>query len=239
MTNHDENQEWIAESESIDHLDISIYFLLHEKFYFGDPNNWKKLKDKAYYLPLVLPDFPRIEPLRARCREIIGHEHKLIEYYRRIIEQAVRHDYDFKQISQYFWMRLELNHTQMNIYFPFPWYDTASEINRFLDWLIEMPQNNPFCDVDQGWQIDAQLVGDRVHLLQSIPDEEMDENEDEDEGSSNVAVAWQPLVKQAVEEKQRATKIIADLTAALGIDLWTSCGYQFNPRLDKANWRLK
>jgi hypothetical protein len=208
---------WMDRSKPIDNLDIEISFALNGRFYTGDPNNSAQIQDKAYYEPFALPAFPLADEQQASTAEIDGHERLLADYYKRLLERASQVNKGFDQISHYFWMRMSLWNEAEDVRIGFSWYDHLSEMSTFIDWLATASEDNPFGDVEQGWQVDACVVGEHIHIRDVDPDS--------GEEHANVAVPRAALVHAARQVERRAAKTIAFLTEALGTDYWTYYRY--------------
>lgn len=74
---------------------------------------------------------------------------------------------------------LSLTSDATDVRIRFPWWDSRSEAEPFLDWLRTCADGDTFTDLDQGWRIDARRLGATLHFL--------DQNFDSGEVRANVA----------------------------------------------------
>lgn len=197
------DRSWIERSKRVGTLDVEIGFLLQADFYLGDPNDHEQLSDPARYAPLRRPDIVRACEDCVLTGEAIGHEDRLVDYYRQIAEKAASLGKDFNEIRHYFWMRLYVWNREDGVGIAFPWYDALSEIRQFTQWLVS-GTDAPFQDLDQGWQVDATRESGRLHVRQSDPDGE--------EEYDNLEAPIGPVVQQAAEAEARASVLVARLT---------------------------
>ena len=203
---------WIQESKKVENLEVEVCFLLAENYFVGDPNNVDHFDDEKYRETLELPSFPRVVESMARTREIIDNVDALSSYYKSIIERSVSLKKSFNDIRQYFWLRLWFWNSEEGVLVSFPWYDSLSEMQQFFSWL-KGDAEKTFCDMDQGWEVNAVHSDEYVYIRQTDPDS--------DEVVSNVAVPLVGFAEEAAEVESRAIKIIADLSNEIGVDVWT------------------
>lgn len=218
--------DWIKNSKEIDSLELEVCFQLQDTFYIGDPNSHEQLQDEKYHEPLELPAFERVVPTMARTSEAIGNTEALAAYYKSIIEKAAVLKKPFNEIRQDFWLRLWLWNTEQDVHISFPWYDSLSEMQQFFSWLKNNPED-PYVDMDQGWQIEAILEGDHIHIRQIDPDF--------NEEYSNVSVPFAKFLQAANKVEARAQEIIASLAKELGVDVWTK--YLNNASFGTSEWQ--
>lgn len=148
----------------------------------------------------------------ARTSEAIENTNALVSYYKNIIEKSEALSKPFNEIRQYFWLRLWFWNTGEDVHISFPWYDSLSEMQQFFTWLKNNPEE-PYIDMDQGWQIEAIRYGENLHVRQIDPDD--------DEEYANVSVPFEVFRGKAKEVEKRAQSIIADLSKELGVDVWS------------------
>lgn len=203
---------WIEKSRNIGSLNLEVCFQLQESFYIGDPNSLEQLQDEKYRELVELPSFQCVVPAMARTSEAIESTNELASYYKNIIEKSVVLGKPFNEIRQYFWLRLWLWNTEEDVHISFPWYDSLSEIQQFFSWLKGNPEE-PYIDIDQGWKIDAVVIGKNIHIRQIDPDC--------NEEYSNVSVPFEKFLQQASEVENRAQQIIRSLSKELGVDVWS------------------
>lgn len=204
--------DWLEKSKFIDSLDLEVCFQIQDKFYIGCPNSHEQLQDDKFYEDLDLPSFERVVPTLIRTSEANGHIDELVSYYRKIIVKSIARDQSFNEIRSYFWLRLWLWNTAEDVHISFPWYDSLSEMQNFFSWL-QGNSEQPYIDIDQGWQVDAARVGENVHIRQIDPDC--------DEEYANVSVPYAKIIQKVSEVESRAQHIISNLSKELGVDVWS------------------
>lgn len=231
MSTLDDHHDWIARSRYVENLEVEICFSLRDDFYTGDPNNSEQIRNRSLYEALVLPDFPRAKKTRASTLEVIGNEAALATYYKSIVEKAYALGKDFWEISQDFWLGLELRDTsEKEVNIGFPWYDTLAEIQDFTRWLAK--PEAPFSDEDQGWQVDALVADGFLHIRCIDPDSDIEwddsiQRSDPDNAVEydNIKTPWLLAQVSASAAEGRAEHIVAALTRAMGVDAWTKSRY--------------
>ncbi|WP_156480573.1 hypothetical protein [Aquipseudomonas alcaligenes] len=224
--NIEQELDWVKQSKNIDYLDLEVCFQLHDNFYIGDPNSHEQLQDEKYRETVKLPPFERVVPTMARTSEAIGHTNELASYYKNLIEKSVGRNKPFNEIRQYFWLRLWFWNTEEDVHVSFPWYDSLSEMQQLFSWLKGHPEE-PYIDMDQGWQIEAVRIGENVHIRQSDPDC--------DEEYANVSVPFEVFFNKANEVENRAQQIITNLSKELGVDVWSK--YLQDARFGTEKWQ--
>ncbi|KRA51099.1 hypothetical protein ASD77_15860 [Pseudoxanthomonas sp. Root65] len=127
---------------------------------------------------------------------------------------ARRHKRPFKSIRQYFWLRLWLWNSEHEVHISFPWYDSFSEIERYLATIVETDSGLIYHDMEQGWELQTYAQDGYLHFLEGDPDS--------DETHLAISVPRDALVHQVQELRHRTRTIIAQLSSVLGADVWTS-----------------
>ena len=125
-------QSWLSETRTVPSLRAEVCFQLQETFYYG-PDRFSDISDRERLADKLTP--PKIQlavPSLVRTSEALGHERELAAYYEQIVRMARRHKRPFNSIRQYFWLRLWLWNTEHEAHISFPWYDSFSEIDRYL-----------------------------------------------------------------------------------------------------------
>jgi hypothetical protein len=206
-------ESWFTEAKRISSLDAEVCFLLHEDFYFG-PDSFPQVTERKEVELLPSPAIQRHVPSMVRTSEAIGHENELADYYHAVLRVAASHQKTFNEIRQYFWLRFSLWNTEQQIHISFPWYDTYSEIDRFLTGVSGNSDGQVFWDADQGWELefhasDGELFG-RLR------------NPDDDETHAIVRLPTAALLSRIQPLRTRTESIIQTLSSAIGRDLWTN-----------------
>jgi hypothetical protein len=207
-------QSWLSETRKIPSLQAEICFQIEDSFYYG-PDRVSDISERERLVEKLTP--PRIESAVAslvRTSEALGQEQELAAYYGQIVRMARHHKRPFNAIRQYFWLRLWLWNTEHEVHVSFPWYDSFSEIDRYLKALVESGSGLVDHDVDQGWELETYAEGDSLHFRQRDPDA--------DETRLAISVPRDELLHQVSELRQRTRLIISRLSEALGTDVWTS-----------------
>lgn len=206
-------EQWFTEAKKVSKLDAELCFLLKSDFYFG-PDRHIEINDKARFTEsLMLPDIPRAAPSMLRTAEAIGHEADLSAYYKQVVKSAIKHEMSFNSIRHHFWLRLWFWNSEEEIHVSFPWYDSYSEISRFLDALVSTESGLVDHDIEQGWEMEVYTYENQVFIRERDPDY--------DETHLCICVPRLELIQQAKEIMERSSKIIAALSASLGEDVWT------------------
>lgn len=206
-------EPWFADATRVATLEAEVCFLLHEDFYFG-PDSFPEISERKEVERLPLPNITRHVPSMVRTSEAIGHESELATYYQAVLSIARSHRRRFNDIRQYFWLRLWLWNTEQQIHIPFPWYDSYSEISRFLEAATTSADGQVFCDVDQGWELEVQASGGDFFCRHRNPDD--------DETLAVVRMPAEVLIACVQPLRDRTEAIIQRLSSAVGRDLWTS-----------------
>jgi hypothetical protein len=205
-------EQWFSEAKTVAALDAELYFLLKDDFYFG-PDRY--MEDRSNFThSLSLPETSRAQPSMITTSELAGHEGELSNYYKQIVASAIRHKMPFNSIRHYFWVRFWLWNSEENVHITFPWYDSYSEVKRFLDALVSIESGLVDHDIEQGWEIEVHAHEDHVYIRQRDPDSE--------ETYVCVRVPRSGLILQSQKIMDRSTKSIETLAVSLGQDVWTS-----------------
>lgn len=205
---------WLSETRKIPSLQVETCFHIQETFYYGpdrfsDASDLERLADK-----LTAPRIESAVPSLVRTSEALGHERELAAYYEQIVRMARHHKRPFNSIRHYFWLRLWLWNTEHEVHVSFPWYDSLSQIDRYLKALGETGSGLVDHDVDQGWELQTYAEGGCLHFLQRDPDA--------DETHLAISVPRDELVRQVSDLRERTKLIVSRLSSALGADVWTS-----------------
>lgn len=207
-------QSWLSETKKIPSLEAEICFQIQETFYYG-PDNFSDASDLERLADKLTP--PRIQlavPSLVRTSEALGQEHALAAYYEQIVRMARHHKRRFNSIRHYFWLRFWLWNPEHEVHVSFPWYDSFSQIDRYLKALAETDSGLVDHDMDQGWELQTYSDGGSLHFLERDPDA--------DETHLAISVPRNELVRQVSELRERTRIILALLSSSLGADVWTS-----------------
>ncbi|MBN9079852.1 MAG: hypothetical protein BGP04_05680 [Rhizobiales bacterium 62-17] len=213
--------DWLALSAPAEEPRFDVVFLLHDRFYIGDPNDGAEIADPSRYVPIASPGTDSV----LSVTDVAGREQELALHYRRIIEMAAKHRRPFSQIRHYFWMRLILRWRSGET--SLPWYDHWLSMTPLLDWLDSAGNGQHWYDVDQGWEM---LVRRRsTHFF-------VREGDGDGQEALNIQVEREPLLRSIAPLRQQTTAAIAMLTEHLGADVWSAYLYQPNVRFGTKDW---
>lgn len=191
-------ESWFETAERIESIEPAICFLLHEDFE-GEP--------------LRSPKIPRHVPSLVRTTEALGNESELAKYYSEILRLARANRISFNEIRHYFWLRLWLGNPDAGVSISFPWYDTLSEIIRFIDAVTPYVDGQMFFDVDQSWELE--MHGSRGDCFLRLRDP------DEDETHATLCFSHEMLIGNLRPMQRHSVETIQVLSKLLDKDLWT------------------
>jgi hypothetical protein len=204
---------WISEAKPVSLLNAELCFLLKEDFYFG-PDRHAGVDTSAFTQRLSLPSFPRSAPSMVLMSELDGREDELSAYYQQVVELAIHHGLNFNSIRHHFWVRLWMWNSEEDVDVSFPWYDSYSEVARFLNALLAVESGEVDYDIEQGWEMEVEAYAGHVYIRQRNPDD--------DETYMCIRVPRDELVLQVQQVMARSINTIMLLTEAMGEDVWTS-----------------
>ncbi len=197
-------EKWLKTAKKIDTIEVEICFLLRNAFE----------EEKVEPLPSLAT--PRDVLSMVRTSEIESNVDELARYYANVVYWARHHNLPFNRIRSYFWMRLWLWNSEEEVSVGFPWYDTLCEMERFFDALETQEDGEVYNDIDQGWEFVAYKAKDDLVLL-----ERDSENPDDSESQVLIRVSHEMLLQKVRPLRERAKRIIEQLTHAVGHDCWT------------------
>lgn len=208
-----EQNAWFSDAKSVSSLEAEVCFLLAESFYYG-PDTHPDIVERKLVEKLPAPNIPLKVTSMVRVSEAIGYEQQLADYYTQVIRLARKHHMRFQRIRHYFWLRFWLWNNQEGIYISFPWYDSFSEIDRFLNALSKVEEGEVDYDMDQGWEMEVWAKNETLYIRQRDPDA--------DEVHLAISVPRAALVSQIAPLRERTKKVISGLSQAVGSDVWTT-----------------
>lgn len=206
-------EPWFSDAKRISSLEAEICFLLQDEFYFG-PDSYPEVSERKEVEPLASPSIPRRVPSMVCSAEAVGHEDQLADYYREVVRVAQSHGKAFNDIRQYFWLRFWLWNTEHEVHISFPWYDTYSEIDRFLSSVADNSEGQVFWDADQGWELEMHATDGELFARLRNPDD--------DEIHAIVRLPSQSLLEGIQPLRSRTESVIRSMSSAIGRDVWTS-----------------
>lgn len=207
-------EPWFADAAAVASVKAEICFLIRSDFYFGpdrpsDPADLQRL-----VAPLSLPNIPRVTASMVRTSEAIGHEAELVSYFEQIVRLAREYQRPFNSIRHHFWLRFCLWSEEQEIYLSFPWYDSFSEIDRFIESVSKVHSGLVDHDLEQGWEMEVHCHDDTLFFREGDPDA----------GETHFVVSSPrgKLVAELAELRGRTVRLIEHLSDALGADVWTA-----------------
>lgn len=213
-------QSWFSIAKPLTQLEAHIYFVLSDSFYYKPDRRPKQAENRLEH-PLTLPRICRKEEYRVRTAEVLGHEEELAAYYMQIVKIMQRHPRKFRDVSQYFWLGLELLNDVENIRISFPWYDTLADMDRFLLALPSLNEQEYFSDEEQSWEINVFAHHDLFYIREGNPDDA--------EATVIISIPKNTLLSQIAPLRAQANQVISRLSEVLGADVWTQTVWAHNP----------
>jgi hypothetical protein len=207
-------ESWLSQAKTLPSLQVEIGFLIQDSFYYG-PDRFSDIADRERLADTLVP--PRIQrefPSLVTSSEAVGHERELAAYYRRIVGLAHHHQRPFNSIRHYFWLRLLLWNAEHEVSISFPWYDSFSDIDRFLTALVGIDTGLVDHDMDQGWELQTYASDGVLYLSERDPDS--------GETHVEISVPRAGLVAQVEELRERTTAVVTQISSLLGADVWTA-----------------
>lgn len=206
-------EPWFSEAKAIPFLEAEVGFLIRPSFYYG-PDGVPDIREGRLVEALSPPDIPLVAPSMVRSSEAAGKEKELAAYYEQVIRCGWKHQKQFSQYHQYFWIRFWLWNSQEDVHISFPWYDTMGEVESFLEELATTEAGEVFWDRDQSWELNVYAHEGDLYIREHDPDAE--------ETYCIVRVPRSDLLARVEEVRARSKQVIRNLTEILGADVWTS-----------------
>jgi hypothetical protein len=211
-----QDRSWIAKSVMAANADAEITFSLPPT-YHPDPNSL----DEANAIALPAPAKTSAERYDLVSKDVLANEQGLVDHYKAVLRLARQHGHSYNEFSHHMWLRLHFSWDGGAI--SFAWYDTLDSMELVFDWLRDAADGEVWSDVEQGWEMIAIRVGDRIHLRQG--------GFDQGDEYANVAFPREELLASISSLRERMGRIIARLTADLGEDYWTRHRYDLRTDL--------
>ena len=221
-------EPWFAEAVPVESLKAEICFLIRPDFYFGpdrptDPSDLQKL-----VVPLSIPKIPRATESMVRTVEAVGYESELVAYYEQIVRLAREHRRPFNSIRHHFWLRFWLWNEAQKIHISFPWYDSFSEIDRFMGAISRASDGLVDHDLEQGWEMEVHRQNDALFFRECDPDA--------DETYLVASTSREKLVAELAGLRERVVGLIDHLSKSMGADVWTAYVRDEPTFRDKRSW---
>lgn len=203
------DRAWIEKSVAAKGGGVEVDFRLQTDFYKGDAKDWRVGTQDTVALPAPVIDGAAKYHLSSR--EVVQHERDVAAHYKVVLKLAREFGKPLNEICHHFWLRLRLNSERDEL--TFPWYDTWSEMERLLLWLLSANDGDDWYDIDEGWEMTVVRAGSNFHVR---------EGDGEGVESANVSFKRDELLQSVAELRERIPPIIRRLTDEVGEDLWTA-----------------
>lgn len=201
---------WVSRSRETPDLAPRFCFTLRETVYVGDPNDADAVLSEKNEKPVRLPRFPRARKAYASAAEVSGHEAEMADYYRTVLTMTGR---SAEEMDYVLWLRLDLYSPATKTDIPFFIWNRLSELTPFSDWVRSGDEGSRFQDLDQGWEVKGQHLGDHVHLQHT--------GFDQGGEFANVRVEQATLARRITAEENQLKPVIARLRDLAGFDVWS------------------
>ena len=210
-----DEKEWIKHTVAMDDFTVDVGFLISGDFYYGAPNDWAELQSGRNRTSLHRPILttPGNVVLVSSLGATIDD---LATYYADVLANVQAHNKNIKQCLHYFWIRPYIIFAENAV--GCPWYDRYYEVERFLSALVTIEGDGEiYWDCDQGWELNVVAEGERVHIREWDPDDEL---------------VWTSIHCPSTNIKQQSRDILAktnvvmeQLRSTFGEDYWSMKSY--------------
>ncbi len=209
------DKRWHDSAPLVEDAAVEIKFRLNAHFDYAPEYG---AQDPRELEPLSMPMFPRAAERCVTTLEAEPHVDQLIRYYADIFRLIEKHAKFFHGQSLYhqrsyfsLWLLIENPSRRFAVEFG----DTClSRMERVILALSRPPPSGEvYFDRDQCWEVEINAHDGMLYIRESDPDDQKVYN-----------VGKMPLLSLAASSTAawtRARKIVACLTAALGLDVWT------------------
>jgi hypothetical protein len=194
---------WVNKATFLDSVTVEVGFCISDSFYYGPENRmtdreWQEMREALYQ-----PKIKQREGLVVTSA-VQYHVEELFRYYQNVLSLSEKHN---RLISQdYFWMRPIIYSPERTI-MTFPWYDTWTEAENFLQQVSTDKCGPIFSDIEQGWKADIYATADKLFFQQ--------------DNNLSTGCHRQNFHKQLPSLRERAQKILNELQSHLGKDYWS------------------
>lgn len=204
--------DWTWVGRSLDAPDLAprFCFTLRETVYVGDPNDTDALTSQKHEKPVRLPSFSRTRKTFATAAEVSGQEAEMAGYYKTVLAMTGRSAND---IDYALWLNLDLYSPASKVDIPFYIWNRLSDVAPFSDWIRTGQEGSRFHDLDQGWEVKGQRLGDHIHLQHT--------GFDQGGEFANVRVEQSTLASRIIAEEAALKPVIGRLRDLAGFDVWS------------------
>ena len=210
-----DERDWIKHTVAVDDFTIDVGYLIAKEFYFGDPNDWAEIDSGRNRISLYRPALttPGNVVLVSAIDQTVD---ELIVYYNDVLANVRRHRKDIKQCLHYFWIRPYIIYADNAVCCP--WYDRYHEVERFLSALRSIEGDGDiYWDRDQSWELSVVAEGDRVHIREWDPDDEVERVCIH----CSLAKVWQ----KSEDMLTKTSSLMDQLKSVFGEDYWSMKNY--------------
>lgn len=199
---------WASRSQAAEDLKPRFSFRLSRTVHVGDSS--EQIQGGEFDRPLRLPSFTARDPLRPTAAEALGHEPDLAAYYGQVMELTGRGP---GPDAVGYWLSLGFVSESAGKEIDFPWWDRISQAAPFFNWLRAAGEDVDFHDADQGWQLRAVRMGERLHFQYSDLDTQ--------EEFANLSVDRGIFLGRLHAAEAEMRTVVAALREQLGVDPWS------------------
>ncbi len=205
------DKRWHDSAPLVEDAAVEIKFRLNAHFNYGPEYGAQDPRDME---PLRMPMFPHAAELWVTTIEAEPYMEQLIRHYADVLRLIEKHGKSFHRKRSYFSLYLFIENPSRS--FDVQLGDTClSRMERVIRALSRPPPSGEvFFDSDQCWEVEIDAHDGMLYIRESDPHDQEVYN-----------VGKMPLLSLAASSTAaltRARKIVACLTAALGLDAWTN-----------------
>ena len=228
---------WVNDATLTSDVKIKTFFNTNPQYYFGDPNpkNHMDLENPDFHLDLPQLSFNPKKQHWTNLEEIIGNEKEFSDYYRYLIEQALKNGHNFNSFRHHFWIRSTIYSSTKEVGIGFPWYDSNSEFSRMYQWILAGEEGSTYYDTDQGWNLEGIIQNRKVYFLET--DDEYLNDKSKAEIYANIGFEIDSLKSTILSNSNSLKGVIENLTKRLGQDVWTSYIYNEDLIFGTKDWK--
>lgn len=201
--------EWMPESRLVMDLTLEYAFRVTDTFYTGPDNGATPEQWRDERVPLHQPNIPKFKDRWVLSKDVIGHEHDLLEHYQDVVRQAEQHRKRLDE-SSHFWNRPAMFGAGVQV--RFPWADTFQESKPLLERLGRDEPGGVFSDLDQGWALDIVIADGFLHAW--------DRDWENGRTLCNIKTPFEPICQQALGLLPRVEHLIGFLRRELRQPHW-------------------
>lgn len=208
--------EWLADCEDLDFINVDICFCINEDFYYG-PLDVESIAERKQTSPLPSVTNKSAATFNYRSLKAEDYPEKLLDYYREVLRLAKNYGKKDYEITHYFWLKLYFWRPDLGIAMEFPWYDSLEQMLPVLEKIAGTEEGHLFHDEDQDWDIDIFAKDEYIYIREG----------NFLDGEINILhkIPRPRLAVDCEEAMARAKALVAWLSDELDHDYWTKPPY--------------